>query len=157
MLRRVEAAAARLEGLAGEPAPDGMTDPDEPSGERWEWGQVWAHLAEFPGYWMDCVRDVLEADPAGDPRPFGRTKADPDRVAAIERDRSTPVPELMASLREELVGLGALLGSMTKEDWARRVEHSTLGTMDMTRAFEEFLVGHLEDHAAQLESLAGRS
>lgn len=153
MVERVEAVAERLERLAVAPAPSALTDPDEPGGEQWEWGQVWAHLAEFPDYWMDRIGEVLDADPAGDPRPFGRTKEDPHRVGAIERDRSTPPPELMGALREQLVRLGALLGGMAPEDWARPVQHPTLGTMEMPRVFETFLVGHLEDHAAQLESL----
>jgi hypothetical protein len=153
MLERVEAVAKRFERLAVAPVPAGLTDPDEPGGERWEWGQVWAHLAEFPEYWMDRIREVLDADPSGDPRPFGRTKDDADRIGAIERDRSAPPSELMGVLREQLVRIGALLGGMTPEDWARPVQHPTLGTMEMPRVFETFLVGHLEDHAAQLESL----
>jgi hypothetical protein len=59
----------------------------------------------------------------------------------------------MGDLREQLVRLGALLGGMAPEDWARPVQHPTLGTMELPRVFETFLVGHLEDHAAQLESL----
>jgi hypothetical protein len=153
MVERVEAVAERLERLAPAPAPARLTDPDELGGERWEWGQVWAHLAEFPEYWMDRIREVLDADPGGDPRPFGRTKEDPDRVGAIERDRARPPSELMGVLREELVRLGSLLGAMAPEDWGRPVQHPTLGTMEMPRVFETFLVGHLEDHAAQLESL----
>ena len=152
-LERAEAAAATLERLAREQPPSVLTDADERTGERWEWGQVWAHLAEFPSYWMDRIREVLEADPSGDPRPFGRVSTDPDRVGAIERDRATPVDQLMARVRERLVALGALLGAMSPEDWARTVRHSTLGTMDMPRVFEVFLVGHIEDHARQLESL----
>jgi hypothetical protein len=154
-LERLEAVRIRLERLAGRESPAGsLTDPDEPSGERWEWGQVWAHAAEFPAYWMARIREVL-AVPAGVPPPFGRTKADPDRIGAIERDRSMPVERIMIRLRGDLDDLRDLLAEMSAGDWERRVEHQTLGVMDMSRVSDQFLVGHLEAHAEQLEGLLG--
>src|SRR5919198_752694 len=72
-----------------------LTSPDPPTGERWEWGQVWAHLSEFCPYWMGQVRLVLESPQSEDPMPFGRVKSDPARVAAIEADRGRPPAELM--------------------------------------------------------------
>ncbi len=57
-LGRVE---RRLADHAARPLPTALTDPDPGAEERWEAGQVWAHLAEFPGYWLDQVRDVLAA------------------------------------------------------------------------------------------------
>ena len=88
-----------------------------------------------------------------DPLPFGRTKADPDRILAIERDRSTSPEQLMVRLRADLDDLRDLLAEMTKQDWERTVEHSTLGVLDMPRVFEQFLVGHLEAHVRQLQGL----
>jgi hypothetical protein len=78
--RLVEHAEAEDRGL-----PAGLTAPDPGGEERWEAGQVWAHVAEFPAYWLGQVRRVLAGGP--DPVPFGRVKTDPDRLAAIERDR----------------------------------------------------------------------
>jgi len=156
-LERLEAVRARLERLARvEPPAGALTDADEPPGERWEWGQVWAHLAESPASWMARIREVL-ADPAGrggrEPPPFGRTTADPDRIAAIERDRHTPPERLMVRLGGDLDDLRDLTAEMSAADWETRVHHSTLGVLDMSRVFEGFLVGHLEAHAGQLEGL----
>ena len=151
-LGRLDAVQARLSDLAAMAAPAGLTDPDEPSGERWDWGQVWAHLAEFPSYWTAEVRRALRADRTAGP--FGRTKADPVRVRAIERDRTVPPPELMERLRPRLADLRALLTEMSSEEWARTVSHPTLGKLGMERVMEEFLVGHFEAHAAQLHSLS---
>ncbi|MFL5797549.1 MAG: DinB family protein [Actinomycetota bacterium] len=159
-VERLEAARARLERLAGaEPAPGALTDADEPTGERWEWGQVWAHLAEFPGYWMARLREVFASaarDRSGEPPPFGRTSTDPGRIAAIERDRDTPPERLMVRLRGDLDDLRELLAEMSPADWELHVRHPTLGVLDAPRVFETFLVGHLEAHAGQLESLLGR-
>ena len=41
------------------------SEPDEGTGERWEAGQVWAHLAEFPGFWLDQIRAILAARAGG--------------------------------------------------------------------------------------------
>ena len=51
--------------------------------------------------------------------------------------------------------LRAVLCGMTSLDWGRQGEHPTLGQMGIERILEEFLVGHYEQHAAQLEGLDG--
>ncbi len=68
----------------------GLTAADEPTGEQWEEGQVWAHLAEFGAYWRRELRLIVDAG-SDDPVPFGRTKRDPHRIAMIEAHRATPV------------------------------------------------------------------
>jgi hypothetical protein len=155
-LERLEAAQSHLERLATrEPPPGALTDADEPSGERWDWGQVWAHIAEFPGYWMARLREVFAEPDTGEPPPFGRTKADPERIGAIERDRNTPPERLMVPLRGDLDDLRDMLAETSRRDWARTVRHPTLGVLDMPRVFEDFLIGHLEAHANQLGGLLG--
>ena len=140
-LERLEAVRAHLERLAHEPPPaDALTLADEPSGEQWEWGQVWAHTAEFPGYWMARLREVFAQPPATDPLP-------------IERDRDVAAHQLMVLLGGDLDDLRDLLSDMTAADWSRRVRHISLGEMDMPRVFDEFFVGHLEAHAKQLDGL----
>src|SRR5206468_6317667 len=142
----------RLEVLSSiDPAPPGLTDPDEPSGERWDWGQVWAHLAEFVPYWVAQIRGVLTTDRHEPPPFFGRTKGDTVRVDTIERDRHVPPSELMERFRGHLRDLRVLLGDMGPEDWERTVAHPTLGELGMERVFEVFLVNHLEQHATQLD------
>ena len=154
---RLDAVEGRLRGLAATAAvPTAMTDPDQPSGERWEWGQVWAHLAEFVPYWSGQIGTALAADPSA-PLPFGRVKTDAARVAAIEANRHRSPAELWARLDVQLVDLRALLAGLSDADWQRRVRHSTLGILDMPMVVEEFLVGHLESHADQLDGLVRAS
>jgi hypothetical protein len=154
---RLDAVEVRLRRLAvTDPTPAGLTDPDEPSGERWEGGQVWAHLAEFVPYWCRQIRAVFGSAASVSP-PFGRVKTDPGRVAAIDADRHAPPLALWHRLEGQLADLRSLLASMTGEDWARTVSHSTLGVLDLPRVFELFLVGHLESHADQLDALVSPS
>ena len=75
-LARLDAVEARLAALAeSSPPPDALTGADPSSGERWDRGQVWAHLAEFIPYWIAQSRPILEAQPSGEPVRFGRTKS----------------------------------------------------------------------------------
>ena len=54
LLARLAAVERRLADLAARETPaDALTDPDDATGERWEAGQAWAQLAEFPGYWLE--------------------------------------------------------------------------------------------------------
>ena len=156
-LRRLATVSARLDVCARRAAAeDALTDADPATGERWDGGQVWAHLAEFPAYWIGEVRGILRADPAAGPAPFGRTKADAGRVAAIADDRHLPGALLHERVRHGAAGLEVLLLGMGEDDWRRTGRHPTLGAMDMDRIMGEFLVGHLEEHAVQLEGLGQR-
>jgi len=155
MLQRLDAVEQRLGALAATPLDrerGHLTAPDKPSGEQWEWGQVWAHLAEFVPYWVEQSRQVI-AQYGGEPVPFGRTKADAGRVAAIERDRAVETGELWSRLQAQLGDLRVFLGDLPDGAWAARGLHSTLGVMSLERMVDEFMVGHLEQHADQLDGL----
>ena len=107
-LARLRAVQARLDEHAAAGPPPGLTEPDPGGTERWEAGQVWAHLAEFPAYWLGQIQHILERRSAGDPEPvpFGRTKTDLGRIAAIERDRNEDPEALLtvfSSLRPNVV------------------------------------------------------
>jgi hypothetical protein len=110
-------------------------------------------MAEFPGYWMRQIRQVL-ATPAGEPQPpFGRVKTNPDRIAAIEAERMTAHADLWERVAWDLSDLRTFIQGLSAEDWSRTMTHPTRGVMDVRRAFDEFLVGHLEEHADQLDRL----
>ena len=156
-LLRLRAVEDRLARLARVVPASGLTEPDQASGERWDWGQVWAHVAEFPAYWTAQIRAVLSTAPDGEPPPFGRVKSDPARIGAIERDRGLAASELMNRLRPQLEEVRRLVRALTPDDLARKVTHSTLGVLGMDRVLEEFVIGHLEEHAEQLESLVQRT
>ena len=149
---RLDAVERRFAALATAAATPALTEPDPKTGERWEAGQVWAHTAEFPGYWLRELAKVVDGW-AGEPVPFGRVKSDPERIAAIERDRSTDRDALFARVAGGVAAVRERLATLPPAAWQTRGVHSTLGVMDVERIVEEFLVGHLEEHATQLESL----
>jgi hypothetical protein len=152
-IARLDAVAGRLGAHADADLPAGaLTPPDPPTGERWEAGQVWAHLAEFVPYWVGEAATVIAG--GGPPVPFGRTKSDPGRLAAIDRDRRTERRALWDRTRGDIVSLHAFLEGLPDTAWASHGVHPTLGDMELAAIVDEFLVGHLEQHADQLDVLA---
>jgi hypothetical protein len=157
-LARLDAVEPRLAAAAAmEPPPGALTGADPDSGERWDRGQVWAHLSEFIPYWIAQAGPVLRGQVSGAPVPFGRTKGDPARVGAIECDRREPVSALWADTRADIAGLRAFLASMEPDQWETRGLHPTLGAITVYELVEMFLVGHLEQHADQLEGMGKAS
>ncbi len=154
VLRRLERVEERLRVHATHEFPAGaLTAPDPPTGERWQAGQVWAHVAEFIPYWH-AEAAALVARGAGEPAPFGRTKSDPGRIAAIERDRRTDPAALWTRAEDAIEGLRGFLAGLDDDAWHVRGRHPTIDVMDMGAIVEEFLVGHLEQHSDQLDALA---
>jgi hypothetical protein len=151
LLERMDAVEERLAGLATAEA-DGLTDPDPGAEERWDAGQVWAHLSEFPTYWLGQLR-VIQEQPDAEPVPFGRTKTDELRLASIEQYRMLPTTDLLERVQASLAEVRLALMSIPDAGWSREGRHSTLGVMPVSALVERFIVGHLEEHADQLDGL----
>jgi threonine dehydratase len=152
-LERLERVRRRLADHAAQPLPDGLTDPDPGASERWEAGQVWAHIAEFPAFWLAQLEQVVAADPSREPVPFGRTKADAARIEAIERERRTDPAELLRRVSTDIDTVLSSLTGLEPEDWQRRGLHPSRGAMTVRQIAEDFILDHLEEHADQLDGL----
>jgi hypothetical protein len=155
LVARLEDVERRLAEHAARPLPAGLSDPDPGTEERWEAGQIWAHLAEFPGYWLRQARRVI-AEPTNPPVPFGRVKTDAGRLEAIERDRHTDPQALLARVRASLAELSDAVRSWDADTWRRVGVHPVRGEMTVEHLVETFLVDHLEEHADQLDAIAER-
>jgi hypothetical protein len=145
--RRLLAAAGRVRASATVLPDNVLTDPDPESGERWDRGQVLAHVAEMLPYWAQQAELVT----AGRQTEFGRVKSDPDRIAAIERDRREDPARLLARVDEGVAVVLALLDRLDDQALAATASHPTLGDMTVGELVDRFLVAHLEEHADQLD------
>ena len=155
LLARMAVAEGRLAAFAERPPP-GLTDADPATGERWDAGQAWAHVAEFVPYWQGEMERVL-AGRGTEPVPFGRTTEDPGRVGAIEAGRHEPPTEQMARLAGALMLLRTYLVGLSEAQWSTRGRHERRGEMTVAEILDRFVVSHLEEHADQLEKLAAAS
>jgi alpha-L-fucosidase len=144
----------RIATLARREQPGGLTepDPDTPE-ERWDAAQVWAHIAEFVGYWHQQMADVISKYD-GEPVPFGRTKLDVGRIGAIEAGRHRQISDLASVADGEIAALEGYLQTLDSRAWQARGLHPTRGVMDVPQMVERFITGHLDEHAKQLEGLA---
>jgi hypothetical protein len=145
---RLVAAAGRIRAAASLLPDEALTDPDLDTGERWDRRQVLAHVAEMLPYWVEQVELVA----AGDQVPFGRAKSNPERIAAIERDRREDPSRLLDRVDAGLGVVLALLDRLDDGALARSGRHQTLGEMTVAGIVDRFLVDHLEEHADQLEA-----
>lgn len=150
-LQRLLAVEDRLRQHAHESTFAGLTDPDPGGEERWEAANVWGHIGEFGDFWVAQLDRVLDGEPD---QPFGRTKADEARRAAAAAGGNRPVEDHLDSARRAMDRLRARLSELTTDDWAKAGTHSTLGRMTIADQLQHFLVGHYEEHLAQLDQLA---
>ena len=156
-IERLDAVMARLQALAGQASgsADARTQPDPQTGERWEEGQVWSHMAEFVPYWLARCERIAQ-DGRERPVPFGRGTDDPERVAGIQLGREVPIRDLFSQVRAGAAQVRTWLEALPPEAWESRGEHPTAGVTSLDRVVDGFLIGHLEEHAEQLDALAGR-
>jgi len=151
-LAELARALDRLQTHADAPMPVGLTEPDQSSGEQWDAGQVWAHLAEFGSYWLPQLQRIVDAA-SDEPVPFGRIKTDPHRIAQIGKNCHLPVEDQMTIVRADIGRYAHYLASLATDDWNRVGVHSTLGDMDLWAFLEHFVTGHYHEHADQLDGL----
>jgi DinB family protein len=145
--QRLLAAAGRIRASAAALPDDALTDPDPGSGERWDRGQVLAHVAEMLPYWAQQAELIA----AGRQDEFGRVSSDPERIAAIERDRREDPERLLGRIDEGVGVVLALLERLDAQALARTGHHQTLGEMTVAEVVDRFAVDHLEEHADQLD------
>lgn len=142
---------------AGEPWPLAAAFGTEPEAS---WGprEVLAHLTEMLPFWLGELERVVDGDGSG-PVPFGRIADDASRIGLIERDRSLPLRVLFDRVDAGLWAWMVRLPTLTTADRERIGLHPRIGEMAVGRMAGRFIIGHTEEHIAQLESIlaaAGR-
>jgi len=129
---------------------------DSGSGPESSWGplEVLAHLGEMLPYWLGEYERIVEAHrEPGDGVPFGRNTGDIVRQAILDRDRTVPLRELFDRID---VGIGrwvTRLAAAAPGEPALVGLHPRLGEMTAGALVDRMILGHLEEHRAQLETI----
>ena len=149
-LKRIDSVESRLQHCIGPFG--GLTAPDPNSGEQWDASQVWGHLAEFVEYWIGIFGELVD-EFDGEPIPFGRSPDDENRMAGVRHGSGLGFDRLWGEVSHDLGDLRHFL--QTLPDLAEKVVGLTGDGTERSLAgmIEAYLVGHLEEHATQLESI----
>lgn len=142
--------------VAGDPWPlaeDFGTGPEASWGPR----EVLAHVEEMLPFWLGELERVVDGRAPAGPVPFGRVADDTARLGIIDRDRSLPLRVLFERIDAGLRDWADRLATLTDDDRGRIGLHPRLGEMPSTGILERFVVGHAEDHLAQLETILGQT
>ena len=147
MAARIEAARDRLRGLpvseSHEPGP-----PDPETGERWDRLNVLGHTAEVLSFWSREIRRALASGAR-----MGREPGSSGRLEGIESGRLIGEPALRERIDQGVVSVLGLIGGLSPSDLEREIDAHGRGVITVRTALETFLVGHFEDHVAQLAEL----
>ncbi|MGH8957397.1 MAG: hypothetical protein ACRDVK_01850 [Acidimicrobiia bacterium] len=149
-LKRIDAVEARLGVQASRSG--GTTSADAKTGETWERGQVWGHLAEFIAFWTEQAGDVID-EYRGEPVVYGRKGDNSARSAAIEGGLEMPIETLWEEVRSDLAELRNFLNALP-ENWSSAVgSRDSQGEVRAEDIIERTLISHLEEHVSQLEAI----
>jgi hypothetical protein len=137
--------------VAGEPWP--LAD-DFGTGPEASWGprEVLAHVVEMLPFWLGELERVVDGPPPG-PTPFGRVADDKVRIGLIGRERTLPLRVLFARIDAGMADWSQRLSVLTSDERSLVGLHPRLGDVTVDRFLEQFVLGHAEDHAAQLETI----
>ena len=136
---------------AGEPWPLATAFGTEPEA-AWGPREVLAHVAEMLPFWLGEMERVIDGD-GGSAVPFGRVTEDAVRIGLIARDRTLPLRVLFGRVDTGLRDWAERLGTLTDDERTRMGVHPRLGEMAAAGVLERFVLGHAEDHVAQLEEI----
>ncbi len=148
---RLEGVLAQLETLMAQPGVEARLR-DAPGENEWNVLQILGHMNEAVPFWMGHCRTLANA--SGDPRPFAssRNLQSPERLEAVERGARGDPAGLMGQLRENVRTAAATLRGFSAEDLAKAGIHPRRGRMTVDEVIESFVVGHSEEHVAQIKA-----
>jgi hypothetical protein len=145
-------AALQPQVAAGEPWPLASVFGTEPEA-AWGPREVLAHVAEMLPFWLGELERVVDGTLGGPPVPFGRTADDAMRIGYLHRDRTLPLRVLFRRIDVGLGEWAERLPSLTEEQRGRLGLHARLGELAAGAILERFVLGHAEEHVAQLEAI----
>jgi uncharacterized damage-inducible protein DinB len=116
----------------------------------WSVMQTMGHMVEMIPYWMNHVNAMVGA--GGSHYRIGRANDAPERLAGIERGAMGDPDETLRRLTEEVRSAAGAIRRMTAEERGRTAVYVKGGKITVADAIERFIVGHAEEHLAQVQA-----
>ena len=145
---RLDTAEERLRRHAQGAKPSGLTDADPETGERWEAGEVWAHIAEFVPYWTAEALRMMERPSEA----WGRDHTDRARLAAVTDTARCRLDDVVAEIRVAVKQAADTLRTLTDADLAVEAPSANprWGVKPASFVIDQLLVHHVESHLKQI-------
>jgi len=121
-----------------------------PGQEEWSAMQTLGHVTEMIPYWLHHCRVLIAA--TGAPPKFGRTPGSPERLAGVAHGASAEPGALLTRLEEEVRSAAAAIRKLSEADRRKRGISGERGEITVAEVLESFIVGHAEEHLAQVKA-----
>jgi hypothetical protein len=93
----------------------------------------------------------------GAPPPrFGRTPGSPERLAGVSRGATARPDVLLTQLESAVRSATTAIRKLSVEERGKRGVNSERGELTVAEVIESFIVGHAEEHLAQVHSALRR-
>jgi uncharacterized damage-inducible protein DinB len=113
--------------------------------------QTLGHMTEMIPYWLNHCRTLI-AVMATAPK-FGRTPGSPERLAGVAHGASADPDGLLRQLHEEIREAASVIRQLSAAERVKRGISTERGEMTVAQVIELFIVGHAEEHLAQVQAL----
>jgi hypothetical protein len=126
-----------------------------PGEKEWSAMQTLGHVTEMIPYWFQHCRTLMAA--TGEPPAFGRKTDSPERLAGVSHGAGAKPDVLLGQLEREVRTAAGAIRKLTPAERSKRGIHSSRGPMTVTEVIESFIVGHAEEHLAQVQAALGHT
>jgi hypothetical protein len=125
-----------------------------PGENEWSAMQALGHMTEMIPYWLSHSHTLIAA--TGTPPSFGRTPGSPERLAGVAHGATAEPEALLGQLRAEVRAAADAIRKMSAADRAKRGINRERGEVTVAQVVESFIVGHAEEHLAQVQTALRR-
>jgi uncharacterized damage-inducible protein DinB len=121
-----------------------------PGQDAWSAMQTLGHVTEMIPYWLNHCRVLIAA--TGAPPRFGRTPGSPERLAGVAHGATADPGALLARLEEEVRSAAGTIRKLSEAERDKRGISGERGEITVAEVIESFIVGHAEEHLAQVKA-----
>ena len=121
-----------------------------PGKDAWSAMQILGHMTEMIPYWLSHCRVLIAA--TGSPPRFGRTAGSPERLAGVAYGATAGPDTLLGRLDEEVRAAAGTIRKLSEAERSKRGLSPERGEVTVAEVIESFIVGHAEEHLAQVQA-----